>query len=51
MKYLKALLVGILTIGTFSGAMAQDHPVHHKHHRRHHHYHHVDHADRKDDHR
>jgi hypothetical protein len=50
MKYLKALLVGILTIGTFGAAMAQDHGDHHvKHHRKHHRRtHHVAH---KDDHR
>jgi len=38
MKYLKALLVAVIAIGTFSSAMAQDH--HHRHHRRHHHIHH-----------
>jgi len=38
MKYLKALLVVVITACTFGSAFAQpSHPHHHHHHRHHHH--------------
>ena len=44
MKYLKALLVMVITVFTFGSAMAQTHPDHHNwHHHRKHHHHHVRH--------
>jgi hypothetical protein len=41
MKYLKALLVLVITVVTFGSAMAQTHPDQHhwRHHRKHHHHH------------